>query len=218
MREKEYIDVLKHNNKFQVLLHLERYKRVLKIKELNLSKQILDLGCGTGYCAALLSAIAMDIDIDGLRIAKTRYPLLDVILADAHHLPFRSQIFDLVYSLEVLEHLRDPMRVLLGMYHCLKNNGIIYLSTPNRSLAQLRSFIRRLKNISPPRHIREYDTKTLKKELRKAGFSAIKISGGSIWLPSILPKALLHSCVLLSPRLFPPFINYILLVEGKKKS
>jgi SAM-dependent methyltransferase len=49
-----------------------------------------------------------------------------------HDLPFRSATFDLVFMLEVLEHLPDIPHSLREIARVLKPGGVAIMSTPNR--------------------------------------------------------------------------------------
>jgi SAM-dependent methyltransferase len=49
-----------------------------------------------------------------------------------HDLPFRSQTFDLVMMLEVVEHLADIPHILREIARVMKPGGVAILSTPNR--------------------------------------------------------------------------------------
>jgi SAM-dependent methyltransferase len=46
-------------------------------------------------------------------------------------LPFSNPSFDIVYSIEVIEHLRCPYDFIDECYRILKPNGILIISTPN---------------------------------------------------------------------------------------
>ena len=55
------------------------------------------------------------------------------ILADAEFLPLKSDLFDLVYSRNVLEHLPNPLNALREMKRVCKKTGKISLTTDNAS-------------------------------------------------------------------------------------
>jgi 2-polyprenyl-3-methyl-5-hydroxy-6-metoxy-1,4-benzoquinol methylase len=84
-------------------------------------KRVLEVGCGEGVIADKLhrrfgaEVVALDLPDAGLRSWWQNYPGPGYLHADAHHLPFEDDQFDLVVSVEVLEHLSDPVRGLREM-------------------------------------------------------------------------------------------------------
>jgi len=87
------------------------------------NSNILDIGGSRGHQAhALSSALKLrgakvmttilDFDSPALFEGKKLYPELNYVRGDAHYLPFRAGIFDLVYSFSLLEHLKKPWFVL----------------------------------------------------------------------------------------------------------
>ena len=55
------------------------------------------------------------------------------VLGDAEFLPFKSEVFDLVYSQNVLEHLPNPLNALREKKRVCKETGKIILTTDNAS-------------------------------------------------------------------------------------
>lgn len=55
------------------------------------------------------------------------------ILADAEFLPLKNDVFDLVYSRNVLEHLPNPLDAIREMKRVCKKTGKIILTTDNAS-------------------------------------------------------------------------------------
>lgn len=71
------------------------------------------------------------------QIPYTKYMILDVdksarpdILGDAHNIPWESYYFDTVISIDTLEHVKDPHRVIDEVYRVLKNGGVCVLAVP----------------------------------------------------------------------------------------
>jgi SAM-dependent methyltransferase/uncharacterized protein YbaR (Trm112 family) len=98
---------------------------------------VLDAGCGMGRWARYAGAqgvgrlYALDFSraIDRAAETVSGHEETHCVQADLRHLPFRSETFDIIYSLGVLHHLPDPdegMRSLIGR---LKPDGslLIYL-------------------------------------------------------------------------------------------
>lgn len=52
------------------------------------------------------------------------------LVADAHSLPFRDQLFDFVLAIEVFEHLRCPSRAAAEIYRVLKPGGKAVVTIP----------------------------------------------------------------------------------------
>jgi 2-polyprenyl-3-methyl-5-hydroxy-6-metoxy-1,4-benzoquinol methylase len=103
---------------------------------------VLDIGCGEGYGSARLSAtassvIGIDIDPSAIAHAQSSYgnEQLSFATADAEQLPFDDDSFDLAVAFEVIEHVRDPRRLLCEARRVLHRDGLLFLSTPNRLVA-----------------------------------------------------------------------------------
>ena len=109
-------------------------------------KTVLDLGCGTGYFAALLrergaNVICCDLSQQMLDKAKERCGLekMQYQLGDAESLPLASQSVDLVFSSLALQWCDDLSQPLREMRRVLKPSGGIYFSTLlDGSLSELR--------------------------------------------------------------------------------
>jgi ubiquinone/menaquinone biosynthesis C-methylase UbiE len=51
------------------------------------------------------------------------------VVGDAHELPFRDEVFDRVFALNVFEHLRDPKRAATEIHRVLKPGGVVSIHT-----------------------------------------------------------------------------------------
>jgi len=92
-------------------------------------KTALDVGAAFGYVVELLSKLGYDavgIDISPYACSKSTH----VILGDVHSLPFKSNSFDLITCLEVIEHLANPIIALSRFHDLLKHEGILLTITP----------------------------------------------------------------------------------------
>ncbi len=100
----------------------------------------LDVGCGAGLLAeplARLGAAVTAIDAAPENIAVAEAHALRTGLAidyRAGSLPaIAGERFDLVTSLEVVEHVTDPRAFVAGLAAALAPGGLMVLSTPNRT-------------------------------------------------------------------------------------
>ena len=128
----------------------ERWKRSREISiergkfvELVLSNEIkcenlniLDLGSGEGGTSKVFSKKnnVISYDISKTRLLRQQYPdiKLNYICGSASFLPFHEKLFDLIILQDVLEHLDEREELVGNLFNLLNENGIIYLSTPNR--------------------------------------------------------------------------------------
>lgn len=103
--------------------------------------RVLDVGCGEGYGVAQLASkaslvVACDYAEQAVRHARTKYarPNLAFVVCDAQALPFAPGSFDVVSSLQVIEHFRDTDAHLRAVAETLRPGGWHYVATPNISL------------------------------------------------------------------------------------
>lgn len=93
---------------------------------------ILEIGTGSGYIINHLSKIsksASSVDINDERKIKSGYSFRKI---NDEHLPFKDNSFDIILSNHVIEHLPNHELHLSEIYRVLKDNGIVYLATPNK--------------------------------------------------------------------------------------
>lgn len=81
---------------------------------------ILDNGCGVKDYYNLANIINFEI---------VAYPSTDVV-GVGEKLPFKSNIFDAVFSFAVLEHVRNPFECAKEIMRVLKPGGILYIQVP----------------------------------------------------------------------------------------
>jgi SAM-dependent methyltransferase len=93
-------------------------------------------GCGLGSYAAQIGARfkarveALDIEPERVAVARRQTPR--ALVAAAEHLPYASNVFDVVISNEVLEHVRDDRAAAREMVRVTKPHGTIIVFCPNR--------------------------------------------------------------------------------------
>lgn len=121
-------------------LAYDHFARYLFAARLAAGKRVLDIGCGEGYGAFLLSRTAryvlgVDSADHAIEHARLRYDLanLKYQAADATQLPAR-ETFDLITCFEVIEHLgeEDQHALLAQVMRLLDPDGILLISTPNK--------------------------------------------------------------------------------------
>lgn len=96
--------------------------------------QILDVGCGPGSLTNDLgslcpqgSVIGIDTSKDVIEGAKTSEHRENVTyqILDAFHLPFDDDSFDVVHAHQVLQHVADPVSLLIELARVVRPSGVI---------------------------------------------------------------------------------------------
>lgn len=151
---------------------ISRYHFALKF--ISSGKNVLDVGCGTGYGTHLISqktkVTGVDIDAEAIGFAKSHYFGPTYIQSSAERLPFAKEIFDVVCSFEVIEHIENPRNLIKEVRRVLKKKGKFIISTPNKSVISPHS------DVSSPYHFREYTYDQLYKFLKQY-FNHVEIFG-----------------------------------------
>lgn len=95
---------------------------------------VLDLGCGRGGLVELIwrdVKLAAGLDPDIPSLSEHRAPGMPVLRGVGEHLPFAGESFDLVVSVWVLEHVKEPLKVLREVARVLRPGGHFVFLTPN---------------------------------------------------------------------------------------
>ncbi|MFQ5822617.1 MAG: class I SAM-dependent methyltransferase [bacterium] len=103
--------------------------------------QILDLGCGDGGTTLALverggKVTAIDFNPKKVQMLKQKALTINsnlvVLQGDAQQLYLKNNSFDWVVLQDILEHLPNPELAVKEVTRVLKQDGSVYLSTPNR--------------------------------------------------------------------------------------
>ena len=115
-------------------------------------RSILDYGCGEGRYLGILSEFfpeaavtGSDISSTGLSIARRFHPDAQFIAMADETIAAPTGSFDLVISIEVLEHVRDAQRAAKEMARVLSASGTLLLTTPCANRYSLEWVINRLR-------------------------------------------------------------------------
>jgi SAM-dependent methyltransferase len=95
----------------------------------------LDVGCGIGMYTAALSGYGAEVvglEVEAERAAEASEAELTVVQGVGERLPFAAGAFDLVFSHEVLEHVRDDVATAAEMVRVARPGGRIVVFCPNR--------------------------------------------------------------------------------------
>ncbi|UZS00107.1 class I SAM-dependent methyltransferase [Chondrinema litorale] len=101
-------------------------------------RKVLDVGCGNGLITMELGKIGYQVkgvDISNKTIDKAiaNNNLTNVTfeVADVEVLSIQDVKYDVIICSEVLEHLKEPGKMLIILKRLLKENGILIVTVPN---------------------------------------------------------------------------------------
>lgn len=116
----------------------ENNSHALMLRLVGPDRHVLDVGCATGYLGEALSAQGCrvsGVELDPEAADRAREVLDDVLVADLETADlvqhYGAGSFDVVVFGDVLEHLRDPQRLLRNAVGLLADKGSIVISIPN---------------------------------------------------------------------------------------
>ena len=135
-------------------------------------KSVLDVGCGSGENLAALASLGryelsgVDISPEGIELARKRVPgarMLSVLNVQEQALPER---FDLVMSIQVVEHIVDDMAALRNM--AAMANRYVFISTlaGRMRASELHTG-----------HVRNYSAVELTRKLEVVGLRVVDVRG-----------------------------------------
>ncbi|MUK26878.1 class I SAM-dependent methyltransferase [Aliivibrio fischeri] len=132
-------DSQKHQDVLDI--HIERYQFASDQLQ---GMYILDIACGCGYGTAMMAEVHPDklfvgVDVDPLAIeyAKEHYQADNLYFECGDGMDFQLAIYDGLYqrfdtiiSLETIEHVPEPQKMVTHLLTQLSDNGIMIASVP----------------------------------------------------------------------------------------
>lgn len=163
-----------------------RYNTILDgFEKFKKTGNLLDVGAGCGFFLEIAKQRgwnAIGTELTDQAIEQCENKGLTMFKGEIQDIDFGDLEFDIVLSIEVIEHINNPIEYVQKCGSILRKGGLFYLTTPN-----FNSYLRyRLKEnynvIEYPNHLCYFTRKTLKKLFTDNGFSTSKMETTGISL------------------------------------
>ncbi|HYM66418.1 MAG TPA: class I SAM-dependent methyltransferase [Patescibacteria group bacterium] len=165
-----------------VPLNQDRYSgHQMLLRRAQGARTVLDVGCSAGVLARELvarGAVVDGIEQDAVAAAEAARVCRHVIVGDAESAgsQLESAAYDLIVMADLIEHLRDPVRMLRMLRPALGPEGRLLLTTPNVAnwSLRLRLLVGRWdytdRGLLDRTHLHLFTLKTLRAALQEAGY------------------------------------------------
>lgn len=140
--------------------------------------KVFEVGSGAGRQLEQMVRDGWDAsgaDFDPAAVAVARSRGLDVLLGDIRDLDLPVGSFDAVVMAQVIEHVYDPVGLLVRCAELLKPGGRLISITPNADSMAHRIYRRDWRGLEPPRHIVLYTSRALQLACRRAGLAVERV-------------------------------------------
>jgi len=179
------------------------HKKILDLmfnSELDSSARVLDLGCGTGRLLPHMASkgyelCGLDLSEGMLELARQRLSRQEYAkkirleLGAITAMPFEYGYFDAVYSILVINLIRDYTRVFQEVARVLKSGGIFVFNVPNLASLYFPGGIyvnlrgrTVTSNVAGHRYSHWFMPRECKTELKNVGFAVEDVKGQPLYL------------------------------------
>jgi SAM-dependent methyltransferase len=116
-------------------------------------RDILEVGCGEGMMFDGTGTHPVQMDVSMTRVGRANDRGRFLLCADGYHLPFAAASFEVVLLVAVLEHTREPWRLLAEARRVLKHGGRVIIVVPNDVTMSIGRLLLRKFPIRYPDHV-----------------------------------------------------------------
>jgi 2-polyprenyl-3-methyl-5-hydroxy-6-metoxy-1,4-benzoquinol methylase len=145
--------------------------------------RVLDVGCGDGFHLGLLQENAPTgwtlegVDLDRRAAEMARRKGLVVHVGTVEDLARNAEKYDVVYTLQTIEHVADPHEFMVGIHSVLKPGGRLVVVTDNTDSVDFGLFKTKYwGGYHFPRHWNLFNRRCLARLARRSGFEVDHIT------------------------------------------
>ena len=149
---------------------------------------LVDVGCAAGDFVAFVSetfdAVGYDFAESAIELAKRRYPHLAdkyYVCAAENMISEENASYDAVCLWDVIEHIEEPKQVMKTLKTLVKNDGYIFISTPNIGALFAKITKKRWPFMTPPEHMSFFDKKSMCRLIAECDLELVERKSKGKW-------------------------------------
>ena len=173
----------RHGLVHDVRSRLEARRLLRYCKDVPDNARILDVGCGDGFHLKLMKRYGKPgwtlegVDLDRRAVALASAAGITIHHGSIEDLGLPGERYDLVYTIQTIEHVAHPGAVLAAIHRVLKPGGRLVLVTDNTDSVDFAWFRRGYwGGYHFPRHWNLFNRRALARLARRAGFEVSGIA------------------------------------------
>jgi cyclopropane fatty-acyl-phospholipid synthase-like methyltransferase len=154
--------------------------RLAAIRQRTSGKQLLDVGCATGFFMEAAADEGFDVrgvEFSAVAISLARPDIRERIVRGDVNTLLRSQAdkFDVVTAFDIIEHVQNPASFLMELREVLKPGGVLAISSPDTG-----HFLRYLMGprwpmLQPMQHTVLFSRRGIADLLERSGFGDVRV-------------------------------------------
>jgi 2-polyprenyl-3-methyl-5-hydroxy-6-metoxy-1,4-benzoquinol methylase len=156
--------------------HISAIRRYARLSDHPLH---LDVGCATG--SMLQEAKGAGWHSTGVETSEfaadyaAQHSGCPVYAGTLEKAAFRSESFDVVTLMDVIEHVPNPSALMEEIFRVLRPGGVLFVVTPNFASFFVWLYGPKAYGVWPEHHVVYFQPATMRKLLRKSGFTRIAV-------------------------------------------
>jgi SAM-dependent methyltransferase len=158
---------------------------------------LADIGCAEGFVTRYvwslrpeIRCVGIDIDVGALERGKLISPNRRAQQASIYNIPYRSEAFELVLCLEVLEHLDRPERALAELMRTTRRYCLV--GVPHEPFFRIANFLRG-KNLArlgnDIEHVNHWGKASFARFLQDSGLIVRRLKPSFPWLVALAERS-----------------------------
>lgn len=154
---------------------IKRYEDLLdSFEPLRKTNKLLDVGCGYGFFLEIAKKKGWEVygtELSTEAAEQLRAKGINMFVGEFQNYECDPETFDVIVSIEVIEHINNPIAYVEKAHFLLRKGGKFYLSTPNFNSYLRKRLGAQYDVIDYPNHLCYYTPKTLTKLFTEHGFN-----------------------------------------------